>query len=231
MQGINILSSLYHNHNDLLLVATVQHPFIVGCTDASVTVEEFNTWLLQDFLYVKEFLKYLGRLESVALSQHQPLLRNVIIAVEAELAWFRKRAQERGISEDVLEGTQPKDTTQRYIQKMREIVPSEACYQSSRSLYFYQVSSLYFIEDVYCRAWRFALEQAPTGLYAVFAQQWGNDDFFQYVQQLKEAAAEAITLALNSGQEKSEVESLLAKLLQEILKIEIDFWDMARPRV
>lgn len=80
--------------------ATV-HPFLAGCQQGTITTGQFNTWLVQDYLFVKDFTRMVGKVLGSAPDHHLDLLLEGLTALRDELRWFQAKAQERGLTLDV----------------------------------------------------------------------------------------------------------------------------------
>lgn len=202
------LESLFANQNELWLSASESHPFLTGCADSTISNEQFNTWLVQDYLYVNSFQPFLLGIIPLSPSvADTEILASGQIALENELAWFKDRAKERGLQLSA----SPLPTTATYKQFMETL---------SDHPYSIQIAILYLVERVYQRAWEVVLEKGgKDGLYRQFAQNWGNEGFKAYVDQLEVIAAREI--------KTQEEEMHVIVLFEKIMKLEVMFWDMA----
>lgn len=204
----SVLRSLFSKNNDLWLQASENHTFLVGCADGTISTKQFNTWLVQDFIYVNSFHGFLESVMKSALTVDGDILKSGMVALNNELAWFKERGSERGLD---LSAT-PLPTTLKYKEFMQSM---------STSNYSTQIVALYLIERVYQRAWTLVLERGGNdGMYSQFAINWGNKDFGEYVDQLE-------LVAEREAKENVIDATELDLLFREIMNLEVMFWDMA----
>jgi thiaminase/transcriptional activator TenA len=96
--------------------AQLEHPFVAGLGDGSLEEERFKRWVLQDYLYLKEFARVFAwavakadRLES--MSWYATVLH---LTLNTEMALHRSYAERFGISGEELEATPMWPTTRAY---------------------------------------------------------------------------------------------------------------------
>lgn len=207
MANPNFLAGVFAKENSLFLEASETHPFLTGCANGTVTSDQFNIWLIQDYMYVNSFKPFLESMMAAAPAEDMEILNAGHVALEHELIWFETKAKDRDLE---LKAT-PLPTTVAYKYFMESMVGHT---------YSYQLAALYMIERVYQKAWSVVLERGGKyGLYSQFAQNWGNIEFKGYVDQLEVIAERE----MSTSDEKAEV----AALYEMIMKLEIKFWDMA----
>ena len=86
-----------HAHSEAWQSATV-HPFLQQCQQGTLVPAQFNTWLVQDYLFVIEFTRFAGRLLAAAPVAHFDTLLGGLTVIKDELQWFESKAQERGLA-------------------------------------------------------------------------------------------------------------------------------------
>ena len=69
--------------------AAVQHPFLKSCQQGSINQCQFDTWLVQDYLFVKEFTRLAANLLTVAPYCDYEGLLGGLGALRDELKWFQ----------------------------------------------------------------------------------------------------------------------------------------------
>jgi thiaminase len=89
------MDAIMDAHAELYERATVTHPFLVGCADGSVSDAAFNTWLVQDYLYVQSFQRFAAAL--TIKSEHSSLYLGAETTIAEELVWFESMATARGL--------------------------------------------------------------------------------------------------------------------------------------
>lgn len=202
------LTSLFSENNDLWLNASENHAFLRGCADGTVSTKQFDTWLVQDYMYVTSFHSFLDGIIKSAPVVDNEILNTGMVALNNELAWFRERAKERGLDLEIA----ALPTTVKYKEFMKTMAPKD---------YSTQLIALYLIERVYQKAWSVVLERGgKDGAYSLFALNWGNKEFGEYVDQLE-------IIAERENIENKVDPAFLQFLFKEIMSLEIMFWDMA----
>jgi thiaminase/transcriptional activator TenA len=185
--------------------ATV-HPFLTGCQRGTITAAQFNTWLVQDYLFAKDFTRMVGKMLGAAPDHHLDLLLAGLIALKDELLWFQAKAEERGLNLET-----PRQTTcTQYCDFMAGLV---------REPYPVQATALWAIESAYNQGWE---KNGPMSApYTEFADRWGNPGFTDYVKLLAAQADEALTQASDHTQ------ALASTTFLRIANLETAFWQMA----
>lgn len=183
-----------------------RHPFLDACRDASIPEPAFHTWLVQDYRFVLSFTRFAARLLAGAPTGHMDVLIGGLAALGDELAWFRQKADERGLDLDVR--THP--TCASYAAFMEAL---------TETAYPVQATAFWAIERAYNQAWREAGPMRPP--YDEFADRWGSEAFTAYVSALEAQADEALAAA--SDKERAAAESAF----HEVARLEKDFWQMA----
>lgn len=197
--------SLLLAHAEAWQAATV-HPFLQQCQQGTITAAQFNTWLVQDYLFVVEFTRLAARLLAAAPPAHFDPLMGGIAAIKDELLWFQAKAKARSL--DLAVEAQP--ICLAYCTFMRSL----ATYP-----YAVQATAFWAIERAYNQGWQgHSPMPAP---YTEFADRWGNKAFSEYVKVLEQQADDAIATA-SSAEQKAVERAFLA-----VAQLEKEFWQMA----
>ena len=69
--------------------AALQHPFLGCCQRNSIAKSQFDTWLVQDYLFVREFARLAANLVTVAPYSDFDGLLGGLEALKDELRWFQ----------------------------------------------------------------------------------------------------------------------------------------------
>ncbi len=198
-------ATLLSTHADTWEQATV-HPFLQRCQQGDITPEQFNTWLVQDYLFVIEFTRMAARLLAVAPVEHLDTLLGGMGALKDELLWFQTKATERTL--DLETARQP--TCQTYCNLMQSLADQP---------YAVQATAFWAIELAYNQGWqRHSPMPAP---YDEFADRWGNPGFTTYVKQLEQQANSALAAATETEQAQAE------QAFITVAELEAAFWQMA----
>jgi len=149
------------------------HAFLDGIRTGSLPTQAFNTWLVQDHLFVGDLLVFQSRLRAKAPSRAEPVLSAGIEALKAELTWFAAHASDRGLKFEA--GRLP--ATDAYRLAMDRWLEGD----SGPAL-----TALWALERAYLDAWRGARPGAPA--YRSFVEHWTVSGFASYVEGLAAVA-------------------------------------------
>ena len=182
------------------------HPFLTGCQSGSLRPDQFNTWLVQDFLFVKDFTRMVGRVLGAAPDGDIDGLLAGLGALKDELLWFEAKVAERSLNLS----TSPQPTCQRYCEFMAGLATQP---------YAVQATALWAIEYAYNQGWQ--LPGPMPEPYTEFADRWGNPGFTDYVHLLAAQADAALATASPEVQAQAEATFL------QVADLEAAFWQMA----
>ncbi|MEM8503975.1 MAG: TenA family transcriptional regulator [Cyanobacteria bacterium P01_D01_bin.1] len=198
-------AALLSNHPQAWQSATV-HPFLQNCQQGTIAPDQFNTWLIQDYLFVTEFTRLAAQLLSAAPVAHFDTLLSGLVAIKDELLWFQAKAAERSL----LLSTTPQPTCQTYQAFMRSQFTQP---------YAVQATTFWAIELAYNQGWQ--IHSPMPEPYTEFANRWGNPGFTDYVKLLEQQANSALATASPTEQQQAEQAFLKVALLEK------NFWQMA----
>ncbi len=88
------VADLPSRHPDAWTRAT-RHPFLEAVRDGTIPTAAFDTWLVQDFRFVSDLLRFQARKLARAPRPTQPVLAAGAVALVDELDWFEKLAVDR----------------------------------------------------------------------------------------------------------------------------------------
>jgi len=182
------------------------HPFLTQCQAGTIRPAQFNTWLVQDYLFVTEFTRFLARSLAASPVEHFEVLLAGLMALQDELKWFRTKANERSLTLE----TPRQSTCQLYCDFMGNLVNQP---------YPVQATTLWAIEYAYNQGWQLPGTMPPP--YAEFAERWGNSGFTDYVNLLAEQADAVLADAATDIQQQAENAFLRVAVLEQA------FWQMA----
>lgn len=196
---------LLQKHTQVWHQATV-HPFLVKCKLGTIQPQQFNTWLVQDYLFVVEFTRMVAQILAVAPSEHFDVILGGLVALKDELNWFKAKASERQLNLN----TQKQSTCTKYCDYMHSL---------SAMPHPVQATAFWAIELAYNQGWQ--LPGVMPDAYAEFADRWGNPGFTEYVKLLEQQADEVLQTASETVQNQAEEAFLRVAALEQ------DFWQMA----
>jgi thiaminase/transcriptional activator TenA len=196
--------------------AQLEHPFVAGLGDGSLDVERFKRWVLQDYLYLKEFARIFAwavakadRLES--MSWYATVLN---LTLNTEMALHRSYAERFGISSEELEATPMWPTTRAYTDFLVRTAADGDMADLLAALLPCAWGYVYIGQ-------RLARGKAPEDeRYADWIQQYASDEFAQAAEWLK---AELDRVAQGAGDEKR---ARLTELFVVSSRYEWQFWEM-----
>ena len=183
-----------------------RHPFLDGVREGGLPAGAFDTWLVQDYLYVSDLLPFQARLLARTPRAAQPVVAGGLVALVDELGWFEKVAEGRGLALDA--PRQPATAAYRDLLSDLEGEPYPAA-----------ITALWAIERAYLEAWTGAKPGPPD--YRAFVEHWTTPEFAGYVFGLEGAADAALEGASEDERERAE-SAFLA-----VARLERDFWEMA----
>lgn len=196
---------LLTTHAEVWHQATV-HPFLIQCQTGTIRPAQFNTWLVQDYLFVTEFTRLVARVLAAAPTHHFDVLLSGLSALQDELIWFTQQAEARSLKL----ATPRQHTCQIYSDFMGSLVHSP---------YAVQAVALWAIEYAYNQGWQ--LPGPMPQPYDEFADRWGNPGFTEYVKLLAQQANESLETASETTQQQAE------RAFLRVASLEKDFWQMA----
>jgi thiaminase len=192
------VAELLPRHADAWRGATA-HPFLAAVRDGALPPTAFDTWLVQDALFVADLLRFQARLLARAPRPAQAVLAAGAVALVEELAWFEEQAAVRGLDLTAA----PLPATRAYAALLERLdaagVPTA-------------LMALWTIERTYLDAWTGALPGAPA--YREFVEHWTVPGFAGYVAGLEQAADAVADGAADA-------------VFLEVVAAETAFWDMA----
>lgn len=196
---------LLQKHTQAWQEATI-HPFLQECQQGTIQPQQFNTWLVQDYLFVLDFTRFVAKILAIAPPHDFDILLAGLSALKDELNWFQAKATERQLQLD----TEKQPTCIEYCDYMQSL---------SAMPYAVQATALWAIELAYNQGWQLPGAMPPP--YTEFADRWGNSDFTTYVGCLEQQADAALSEA------SEEVQQQAVAAFLNVAKLEKDFWQMA----
>jgi len=191
------VTDLLHRSADEWARAT-RHPFLTAVRDGTLPDGAFDTWLVQDALFVADLLTFQARLLARAPRPAQAVLAAGAASLVAELDWFEQQAAARGL--DL--AAAPRPATAEYAALLRRL--DTAGVHSA-------LVALWTIERTYLDAWSYAAPGTPA--LREFVEHWTVPGFAGYVTDLA-GAADAV-----GGPDEA--------VFAAVVAAEIAFWDMA----
>jgi thiaminase/transcriptional activator TenA len=161
---------------DELWAAATRHRFLDAVRDGTIADQDFNRWLVQDALFVRDLLTFQARLLARAERPAQSTLAAGCAALVSELDWFDEQAATRTI--DMNQPPLPATLAYRELLGQLDTAPYESA-----------VTALWVIERVYLLAWTTAASDSSP--YREFVEHWTDPGFASYVQALGELAVTA----------------------------------------
>ncbi|HLP90378.1 MAG TPA: TenA family transcriptional regulator [Nostocaceae cyanobacterium] len=196
---------LLQKHSQAWKEATT-HPFLDQCQSATIKPQQFNTWLVQDYLFVVDFTRLVARILSNAPQHHFDVIIGGLSALKDELNWFQEKAAERNLNLEI----QKQKTCQEYCEYLHYLFTKP---------YPIQATAFWSIELAYNQGWQLPGKMPEP--YTEFANRWGNSGFTEYVKLLEQQADEFLKTSSADMQNQAEAAFL------QVCKLEKDFWQMA----
>jgi len=172
--------------------------FLDAVGDGSLPEQAFRRWLVQDYLFVKGFTRFVALTAAQTPRPAQSTLIGGLAALDAELAWFEEHARDRDMELDV----EPHPTCRRYV----DFLVAAAYSRPVEVL----LAIFYGVEVAYTVAWGKLEAEGP---YAEFIERWTSPEFATYVEELRRLADEHS----HPGQQAA---------FNEVMRHEREFWRM-----
>ncbi|HKA54639.1 MAG TPA: hypothetical protein VKJ47_13350, partial [Candidatus Binatia bacterium] len=171
----------------------------------------FETWLRQDYLFVREDVGFIGGLLARSPIHLRRMLGDFIPALHQELDLFESMAKELGVN---LEDIDPSPICHAYNMFLLATVHTRSFAEA--------FTVLYGSEKAYCDSWtRVKKLQTQPSPYQRFIDHWSSDAFAAWVDQLTQALD---SLANRCGADEVK---RMEDLLRLTARYEYLFWDMA----
>ncbi len=129
----------------------------------------FHTWLVQDYLFVSDLLRFQVGLLAVAPRAGQHALVGGLAALVDELDWFEDQAKGLQLRVDV----ERHPVTEAYRQRLLSYADDWAS----------GITALWTGERAYLESWSGVAPGAPT--YREFVEHWTHPDFGAYIRDLE----------------------------------------------
>ncbi len=178
------------------------HPFLEGVRDGTLDPAAFSRWLVQDYQFALALTGVEGLYLAHAPREDLGILAQGIQAMVAELAWFERKATERGL--DLAAPLHP--TARAYLDYLQA---------TTYEPYAVQCTALWALERSYLEAWRTALPGAAA--YREYVEHWTNSAYAAWVEALEGAANRVLA---DAGEPERDA-------FRWIARYERDFWQMA----
>ncbi len=192
--------------------AMLEHPFLRQTADGTLPAGRFETWLRQDYLFVREDLGFIGCLLARAPASLRRMLAEFIPALHQEMDLFESMAKELGVN--LLEDVEPSPVCHAYNMFLLATVHTRSFAES--------FTVLYGSEKAYCDSWTQVKKlQTRKSPYQRFIDHWSSDAFAAWINQLAQALD---GLAPGCGADELQ---RMEDLLRLTARYEYLFWDMA----
>ncbi|KIZ07289.1 putative Seed maturation protein PM36 like protein [Monoraphidium neglectum] len=189
--------------------ATRTHAFLQDVNRGTISDARFNTWLAQDYLYVRNFARLLAAMIASCPDTHVDVLVGGMAAIDLEIKWFKAKAEERSID---LATTAPQPNCAEYVEFLKSLHSQP---------YAVQAAVFWAMEAIYNQAWTGVGEGLADPKYSEFVDRWGNAGFAQYCVDLEAQADEALTSS------PPEVLEAADAAVKRAVQLELGFWGMA----
>jgi thiaminase len=191
--------------------AMLAHPFLSQTATGILPAGRFETWLRQDYLFVREEIGVIGAVLASAPLELRRLLSDFIPALHKELDIFESMAKAIGVS---LDGVKPAPVCHAYIMFLLATAHTRSFAES--------FTVLYAAEKAYGDSWTQVKKlQTQPSPYQRFIDHWGSEAFAAWVNELTQALDH---LAIGCGTDELR---WMEDLFGLTVRYEYWFWDMA----
>ena len=198
--------------------AILEHPFITGIGDGSLTIDRFRYYVIQDYAYLIDYSRALAIASARAIDlQDMSWFAGLLDeTLNQEMALHRSYCQEFGINLQELESVEPASTTKSYTNFLLK-----TAYQGS---FGELVASLLPCQWGYWEIGDHLLKRGlPTSapLYAQWIKMYTSEEFTELAHQIREMADR-----IGGGAGLAE-QAAMRQAYTDSVRLEHRFWDMA----
>jgi thiaminase/transcriptional activator TenA len=191
--------------------AMLAHPFLKETAACRIPDAVFGNWLRQDYLFVREGIRFICALAARAPETLRRPLASAIPALEAELELFARMAHSKQID---LEDVTMAPTCHAYVQFLHATA-WQASFEEGFTL-------LYGAEKAYFDSWRSVRDNlAGVSPWQPFIERWAGEEFAQWVSWLETTLDELAASSPAALRERMDQTFLLTA------RYELRFWEMA----
>ncbi len=191
--------------------AMLAHPFLQQTADGTLPAQRFETWLVQDYIFVRDDIGVIGCMLARAPVELRRLLGDFIPALHRELDLFESMAKELGVS---LEGVEPTPVCHAYTMFLLATAQTRSFAES--------FTVLFGAEKAYYDSWtQVKRRQTQPSRYQRFIDHWSSEAFAAWVDELAQALDR---LADGCGPDERR---RMEHLFRLTVRYEYLFWDMA----
>jgi thiaminase len=192
--------------------AMLEHPFLRATADGTIPDQVFATWLVQDYLFVRGAIPFMGVLLAKAPPELYAPLADAIVVLNHELVLFRQQAHAHAID---LDQHTLSPTCHAYLQFLLATAYTQPFTRG--------FTVLYGLERAYLDSWMWVKQhQQARSRWQAFINNWTSDAFRGYVDWL------ARTLDQQVRNIPTEEAAKLEELFQLTARYEYMFWEMAQ---
>jgi len=190
--------------------AMLAHPFLQHTAQGTLPPRRFETWLQQDYLFIRAEIGIIGSLLAQAPLELHRLVGQFIPALYSELALFEAVAKEHGIS---LEPLEPAPVCHAYSMFLLATAHTRSFIES--------FAVLFGVEKAYYEAWsQVRRRQTQPSPYQRLIDQWSGEAFATAVGEIEQALDQL-------GETCGEAErARMEELLRLTIRYEYLFWEM-----
>jgi len=191
--------------------AMLEHPFLRQTADGTLPAGRFETWLRQDYIFVREDIGFVGCLIARAPVELRRPLGEFVVALHSEMELFESMAKELGVD---LSTVEPSPICHAYNMFLLATVHTRSFAESFTV--FYGAEKAYFDSWTYVKR----LQNQPSP-YQRFIDHWSSDSFAAWVNWLAQVL-DTIATACGVNELKR-----MEELFRLTARYEYLFWDMA----
>ncbi|AEC52683.1 hypothetical protein PNA2_1768 [Pyrococcus sp. NA2] len=186
------------------------HRFLIEVSENKITHEAFARWLINDYYFVKNALRFMAILMAKAPDELLNFFAESIYYISRELEMFERNAEKLGINlEDEIDLR-----AKAYVNYLINVA-----YNGS---FLEGFTAFYCEEKAYYEAWRWVKEHLKgESPYIEFINHWSSKAFGEYVKKIEDILN---SLAKKHGEFEKEKAK---KVFREVSKFELLFWEIA----
>ncbi len=205
--------------NEELWSTYLEHPFILGMQDGSLDIEAFRYYMLQDYLYLKEYAKVFAiGISKTSNVQDVLQLSESMSAIAWEVDSVHKKYMERiGITEEMVENVEPSMSNLGYTSYMIARAHESDVVNACMAVLSCSWSYGYIGKEIMKRT----PNLVDDNIYGEWIKVYGSDEYDDANQKLMDMV-DRLCDGLNEDRL-----SELSEIFKNCSLFEMRFWDMA----
>jgi len=218
MEGGTFTSTLWSSISSTW-EAIISHPFLKGLVDGSLSSESFQFYIIQDWLYLKEYSRGLGLIAAKGEDKNHSLVfaKHVMDTIQSETSMHSYLLQQCGSSEEFVTHSKPSPTCLLYTSYLMRVAYERPFHEILGAF----LACYWIYWEVGKFLWQSLRDFDASNPYHVWIKNYADSKFGDSVKDVLNIVNE-VSLELTEKQRKTMLDHFVTTS-----KMEYMFWDMA----